>query len=108
MNGGETSVLERLVVSLLSLLESEISENGEAIEDAWIGETHQRIALMRYLPRSGDLDPQQINIAVHAALFSPSFASTDLDENTDTTAANARSGKLWAYAFACVFDQASC
>ena len=95
------------MASLLSVFESEISKDGKVINDAWQDEGLQRLALMRYLPRSGDLDPQQINIAVHAALFSTTFSPVDSDETNDTMGANSRSKKLWSYAFVCLFDQAS-
>lgn len=110
----QVPILQGLLVVLLSFFDSEISEGRENDDGhVWRGEGRQRIALMRYLPRSGDLDPVQISLATQAAKFSASsVGSTVLDiadddggGGSDDSVAKSGLRKLWVCAIACVLDQ---
>ncbi|KAM7537244.1 hypothetical protein Aperf_G00000062316 [Anoplocephala perfoliata] len=115
INEKKMPILQNLMILLLSIFDSEISEGRENDDgQIWRGESRQRIALMRYLPRSGDLDPTQISLATQAAKFSMSTVGStvlDLADDDDEGGGNddsiSKSGlrKLWVCAIACLLDR---
>lgn len=106
------------MVSLLETFDSDVSETQED-DDSLIlrGENRQRMELMCYLPRSGDLDPEQISLANQAAKFSVSSTSASAGfDLTDNDGDNRGGGgedsmvksavrKLWVYVITCLLDQ---
>ncbi|KAM3180592.1 hypothetical protein ACTXT7_015985 [Hymenolepis weldensis] len=116
INGNHTSILHNLMVSLLEMFDSDVSETRED-DDSLRGENRQRMELMCYLPRSGDLDPGQISLANQAAKFS--FYSTSASAGfdlTDNDGDNSGGGgedsmvksavrKLWVYVITRLLDQ---
>ncbi|CDS42750.1 rhoptry protein [Echinococcus multilocularis] len=107
INGSGTSVLRQLMVELLALFETETPE-GEETEGFWRGESHQRIALMRYLPRSGDLGPVKVSPSAQIALFATStFVTTGDDDSKDATISTHGLQRLWVHSFVCLLDQAA-
>ncbi|KAL5109651.1 hypothetical protein TcWFU_000163 [Taenia crassiceps] len=106
LNGGGASVLRQLMIELLGLFEAETSKREE-MKGVWRGEHLQRIALMKYLPRSGDLGPMQVSLSAQVAPFSvPTFATAD-DDSNDTAASTSGLRKLWIYSFVCLLDQSA-
>lgn len=103
ISGSGVSVLHQLVIELLELFEAEMSKREE-MKGVRRGEHLQRIALMRYLPRSGDLDPVQVSLSTQIALFAaPTFLTAD--DSDDATVSTSGLQKLWIYSFACLLDQ---
>ncbi|VDO12275.1 unnamed protein product [Rodentolepis nana] len=122
IDGNQASILHNLLVSLLEIYDAETSETREGDGGlVWRGVNRQRMELMRYLPRSGDLDPEQISLANQAAKFSVSSMSGavgfDLTDDSDDTSKSGEGSddsmgkstarKLWVYAITCLLDQPS-
>nr|CDS31657.1 eri1 exoribonuclease 2 [Hymenolepis microstoma] len=121
IDDNQASILHNLMVSLLEMYDSETPETREGDDGLiWRGANRQRMELMRYLPRSGDLDPEQISLANQAAKFSTSSASGsvcfDLADDDDVNNNKGGGGgedsmgksavrKLWVYAITCFLDQ---
>ncbi|KAL5967765.1 ERI1 exoribonuclease 2 [Taenia solium] len=106
VNGSGASVLRQLIIELLTLFEAETSKREE-MKEVWRGEHFQRIALMRYLPQSADLDPVQVSLSAQVALFAASAFVTADDDSNDATVSTSRLRKLWIYSFVCLLDQSS-
>ncbi|VDM31981.1 unnamed protein product [Hydatigera taeniaeformis] len=106
VDGSKNSVLQQLINELVALFETETSTK-EDMNGVWRGERYQRIELMRYLPRSGGIDPSQVSLSAHVALFAASSFITAEDGSNDAIASTSRLRKLWIYTFGCIFDQSS-
>lgn len=93
----EPTIFSALLTSLLNQ-QTEVGA-GEEVGDTEINnddpsECMAASALQLYLPRVGNLDPQQVAIAAKAMAFSVGCAGSD-------------SSSLWVHSLACLLDQVS-
>ncbi|KAM3173663.1 hypothetical protein ACTXT7_012093 [Hymenolepis weldensis] len=109
INGNHTSILHNLMVSLLEMFDSDVSETRKDGDSLILrGENRQLI---------GDLDPGQISLANQSAKFSISSTLASAGFNlTDNDGDNSGGGgedtmvksavrKLWVYVITCLLDQ---